>query len=272
VARMMIARYVPERSEEAPAETAPWKWAVVLAAGAVLLSLPAGALSAAVVVIGGALMLWATRSLLPAGTFSASRGRPAALAALLVTAAAYFGASMVLSVVAHDAFGLGAGQYGFVIAAPGFMWAIAGMWCGAHPALGDALRRRLLLAGAGIATGVAALVATTLLADTEASALTGLLIGAALLGLGMGSLYPDLLGRCLTQPEPGDGISTDGMAAAVVLAESVGMALATTLAYTWLGAGLGVIDSPLHRAQVLYVALVPIVVLMINRLRAASRT
>ncbi len=88
----------------------------------------------------------------------------------------------------------------------------------------------------------------------------------------MGALYPDLLGRCLSQPEHDDGITPDRMAAAVVLAESVGMALATTVAYTWLGTGFGLVDAPLGRSQILYVALVPLAVLMVNRLAAASRT
>ena len=65
LARMMIARYLPERTEEAPAEAAPWTWAIVLATGALLLSLPVGVWSAAAVVAGGALMLWATVALLP---------------------------------------------------------------------------------------------------------------------------------------------------------------------------------------------------------------
>ncbi len=78
-------------------------------------------------------MLRAAWTLLPARTFAASSGRPAGLSALMVSAAVYFGASMVLSVVAHDAFGLEARQYGFIIAAPGVMWAIAGLWCGVPP-------------------------------------------------------------------------------------------------------------------------------------------
>lgn len=272
LSRMMIARYMPEYLETAATEKAPWRWAIVLAIGAVTLSLAAGGWSVATVIIGGGLMLWASKSLLPPGTFTASSGRPAALSALMVTAAVYFGASIVLSVVAHDAFGLKAEQYGFIIAAPGITWAIAGLWCGSHPANGDAFRRRVVPAGVAIATGVAAILTTTLLSHTESSALVGLALGAAVLGLGMGSLYPDLLGRCLTQPEPYDGISQDRMAAAVVLAESVGIALTTTLAYTWLGTGLGLSESPLQRSQILYIALLPLALLMINRLAAASRT
>lgn len=271
LARMLVARYMPERTEEVPAEQAPWGWSLVLAGGAAVLVLPVGVWSTAALVAGATLMLLATRAVLPSDTFRASGGRHAALAALAATAAVYFGSSMVLSVVAHDAFGLGPERFGFVIAAPGLLWAVAALWTGSHPALDDtAFRRRALPAGATIGVGVVALLATALVADDPSTAFTGLLLGAGLLGLGMGLVYPDLVGRCLSPPETPDGISEDGMAAAVVLAESVGMALATTSAYAWLGTGLGLVDDPVLRAQVLYLALLPLVVIMLHRLAAAS--
>ncbi|WP_182113113.1 MULTISPECIES: MFS transporter [unclassified Actinotalea] len=272
LARMLVARYTPERTEEVPAEKAPWGWSLVLAGGAAVLVLPVGAWSAVALAAGVSLMLLAARAVLPAGTFGRSRGRRAALAALAATAAVYFGASMVLSVVAHDAFGLGPERFGFIIAAPGLLWAAAALWTGTHPALDDAaFRRRALPAGASITTGVAVLLGTTLLADDASTAFIGLLLGACLLGLGMGSVYPDLLGRCLRQPDQPDGISDDRMAAAVVIAESVGMAVATTSAYAWLGTGLGLLDGPVPRAQVLYLVLLPLAVVMLQRLAAASR-
>lgn len=273
LARFVIARTMPERTGEVAQERAPWSWAVLLATGSVLLSLPLGLWSVAAVLVGGGLMLWATAAILPAGTFRARDGRRADLAALLLTAAVFFGASMVLSVVAHDAFGLDARQFGFVIAAPGFLWAVAALWTGAHPALEDrAFRRRAVPAGLTIAAGVAVLLATTLRADGSSAAFAGLLLGAALLGAGMGSLYPDLLGRCLSPPDADDGISSDRMAAAVVVTESVGLAVATTTAFAWLGAGLGLVDAPVHRAQLLYAALVPVAIAMVVRLAAAGRT
>jgi len=117
--------------------------------------------------------------------------------------------------------------------------------------------------------GVVVIFTTTLLVRGT-SAFGGLLGGAALLGLGMGSLYPDLLGRCLSEPATDDGISQDRMAAAVVLAESIGMALSTTVAYTWLGTGLGLVSDPLRRTQLLYLALLPLAAVMIVRLSAAT--
>ncbi|SDT09481.1 Major Facilitator Superfamily protein [Nocardioides scoriae] len=275
LARTLVARSVPERSEGVPHEPAPWGWSLALAGGSAALSLPVGAWSGAALVLGAAVVLWATRALLPGGVIGAREGRRAALGALGVTASVYFGASMVLSVVAHDALGLSAGRFGVVIAAPGFCWALTGLWCGAHPAADQAaLRRRVVPAGAVVTAGVVVLLATTTTttARDPGPALAGLLVGGALLGLGMGSLYPDLLGRLLTRPEAGDGISEDRMAAAVVLAETVGMALATTTAFTWLGTGLGLVEDPLARARVLYAALLPLAALMLLRLAAATRS
>lgn len=245
---------------------------MVLAAGAAVLALPVGGWSVVAVVAGVALMLRATVALLPPGTVRAAAGRRAALSALLVTAAVYFGASMVLSVVAHDVFGLGARGFGVIIAAPGLCWALAALWTGSHPALeDDAFRRRALPAGGILTLGVVVILTTTLPAAGPRVALAGLACGAALLGLGMGLLYPDLLGRCLALPAVDDGIPVDRMAAAVVIAESVGLAVATTTAFTWLGTGFGVVGDPLTRARLLYLALVPVAAVMLLRLAAAGR-
>lgn len=272
LARLLVARSMPERADEVPPEPAPWGWALVLATGSAVLSLPLGAWWVAAVLTGGALMLGAATRILPAGTLRARDGRRAALSALGVAAAVYFGASMVLSVVAHDGFGMDAGRYGFVIAAPGFCWAVAALWTGSHPAADDTrLRRRAVAAGTSITTGVAVLLLTTLAADGPGTALAGLLVGAGLLGTGMGTVYPDLLGRCLARPAADDGISDDRMASAVVVAESVGMALATTTAFAWLGGAGGDATDALHRARLLYVVLLPVAAVMVLRLVAATR-
>lgn len=273
MARMMVTRYMPERKGQAAREKAPWSWSIVLAAGSAVLSLPLGTWSAGAVLVGAGLMLWAARALLPARTFRASQGRRAGLTALMATAAVYFGATMVLSVVAHDSFGLGAQKFGFIIAAPGLLWAVFGLWTGSHPALEDnKFKRRALHAAITLTLGVAVLFATTLLADSPSTAFIGLLVGAAMLGIGMGSMYPDLLGRCLGKPEADDGISEDRMAAAVVIAESVGLAVATTFAFALLGSGLGFVDDSMRRAQLLYLVLLPLTVVMIHRLWASSRS
>lgn len=270
--RTMIARHMPERAEQKADERVPWRWSCLLALGAVLLAAPAGRWSAAAVVAGAILMLCSAARLLPTGTLRARAGRRAGLGALLVVAAVYFGATMVLSVVAHDGFGLAAGQFGFIIAAPGLLWALAGLWTGSHPALDSIpFRRRAVPAGVAMTLGVLVLGGTTVLAESATSAFVGLLVGAGLAGVAMGSVYPDLLGRCLRAPDVDDGISQDQMAAALVLTESVGMAVATTAAYSWLGTGWGVVEGPVQRSQVLYLALAALCLVMVQRLWAAAR-
>jgi len=277
-ARGLIARYMPERTAQVPQERAPWAWSIVLATGSAVIALPLGVWSVAAVVAGALLMLRASAAVLPDGTFRALSGRRAALSALTVTAAVYFGSTIVLSVVAFDGFGLPASRFGYVIAAPGVAWAVSALWTGSRPATrDDVFRRRMLLAGTAMTAGVVVLLlATSPPAAVPAmppvpSVFVGLLVGGALTGLGMGTLYPDLLGRCLARPEVDDGISEDRMAAAVNVAESVGLAIATTAAFSWLGTGFGLVDDPARRAQLLYAAMLPLAVLMLVRLTAAAR-
>lgn len=271
-ARAVAARSVPGDHDGTSGERVPWGWAAVLAVGSAALTAPLGAWSALAVLLGAALMLRAVAALLPAGTLHARGGRRAGLSALLAVAAAYFGSTLVLSVVAHDALGLAPHQYGVVIAVPGLTWAVCGLWTGTRPALDD--RRfgvRSRRAGLSLLGGVLVVLTTTVVASGATAATAGLVLGAALLGGGMGSLYPDLLGRCLTRPDPDDGLTDAHAATAVVLAESVGLALASTTAFTWLGSGLGLVEDPRARATALYVALVVVGLLAVRRLAAAAR-
>lgn len=271
IARFLIGRFMPPQSRGEAREGAPWRWATMLAVGSLVLALPAGKWSPIAVFLGGGLMFAAARELLPRGTFSARLGRRASVHALTIVAVVYFGATMVLSVVAHDAFGLQAEQFGFIIAAPGFCWAIAGLWTGSHPATANTFRRRAFAGGTGIAAGLTLLaLAVNLIRSDDATIFVGLLIGAALMGFGMGWLYPDLLGRCLSQPDHDDGITADQMAGAVVLSETVGMSVATTAAYSWLATGFGTVSDQLLRVQVLYIFLAPIAILMLYRLAKSS--
>ena len=119
---------------------------------------------------------------------------------------------------------------------------------------------------------MAALLATTLAASTAGQAQVGLVVAGAVLGLGMGTIYPDLLGRCFTEPDGGDGSSADHVTASVVMAEAVGTALVTVVAFTWLGTGFGQVAAPDHRAQILYAVLLALTPVMIVQLSRSSRT
>src|SRR5699024_10009130 len=114
----------------------------------------------------------------------------------------YFGATGTMSVVAHDAYGLGPAQFGPLLAASGLCWAVTGLATGARPLAGGALTRRLRLGSVLLTVGIVVLVVVA--ARGVAGAPTdeirlGLLAGAVLLGLGMGTLYPSLLGAMLDE-------------------------------------------------------------------------
>src|SRR4051812_24066399 len=74
VARLLVARSMPQRTEQVAEEKAPWAWSVVLATGSAVIALPLGPWSLVAVVAGAALMLRATAAVLPDGTFRASSG------------------------------------------------------------------------------------------------------------------------------------------------------------------------------------------------------
>lgn len=267
--RLLVIRSLPPRHEGATPTTAPLTWSLVLALGAVVLAVPAGRWSLLLVVVGTALLILAARRLLPDGTLTAIPGRPAALAALAVVSGAYFGSTSILAVVAHDAFGLSAAALGTVIAAPAFVWAWVGLWCGAHPAASRrTFRRRSHGAAISLAAGVVTLTLTVHLAPSAGAALVGLGAGAAACGLGMGLVYADLLGVCLT--EAPDGITGDAAAAAVVLAEVIGTALTTTVALTWLGTGFGLVEDVRARAGAVHPVLFVVVLALPVLLRRAA--
>jgi hypothetical protein len=256
---------------------APWGWSVTLAVGAAVLAVPAGPLSAAAVVVGAAVVLRAARTLLPDGALGAPRGRRAGLPALMIVTGVYFGATGTLSVVAHDAYGLGPARFGPVLAASGLAWAVTGLVTGARPRAGGALRRRVLLGAALLTAGIAALVAVAARgvagAPTDETHL-GLLAAGVVLGLGMGTIYPSLLGAMIDDaPREGecDGAGeAEAMAGGLVLAEAVGTAIATTAAFSWLGTGFGLGASMPVRALVLYLVLAASTPWMIRRLARAT--
>lgn len=270
LARAMIVRHLPPREQEVPRARAPWGWALVLSAGALALALPVGTWSPLAVAAGGALLLRSASRLLPRGSLGGVPGRPAALAALFATTGVFFGATIVLSVVAHDAFGLAAHEFAYLIAAPGFTWALTGLWSGARPAEGPAFGRRILGGGVLISLGVVALLLTTLLSTGQEQAWAGMLAGGSVAGLGMGMIYPDLLGRCFTPPEGGDGIDEDHMAASVILAEAIGTTLVLAVAFSWLGTGFGLVADQTERPWLLYTGLVLLLMPMLQRLRHAG--
>lgn len=80
-----------------------------------------------------------------------------------------------------------------------------------------------------------------------------------------------LLGRCLTESEPEDGISANHMAASVVMAEGVGTALVTIRRLHLARHRLRPVDHPDHRAQILWAVVLGLTPLMVVQLARATR-
>lgn len=265
-ARAVIARQVP--TQPPSGDKAPIGASVAMALGAVAVALPAGRYSAVAVALGIALMLGATYRVVPRGVFTARAGVPAALLALLWLSACYFGATEVLGVVAHDVFGFGAAGIGVVIAAPALAWALLGIWSGARPALApDSFRARARTGWLLLTCGLGVYVAAAFGVGAETPGTLGTLVIAGVVsGAGMALLYPDLLGICFCE-QP--GFSVPNLAMSVVVLEAVGSALATTIAFTWFGAGGGLVDDPVERGRFWYVAMAALVlplVVVIHRI------
>ena len=283
-ARFVIARHVPEKQPTPDAERAPWVGACVLALGAVLLAVPVGRWSPLLVAAGAALLLAALWSLLPDSLRRARRGPLVSPGALGFVAATYFGATTVLSVVAVDTFGLTPAQFGVVIAAPGFTWALAGLWCGTHPALDDPrFGRRAVPAVVVLVAGVGGILAAVTVAGSGDHPLSSPRWPAPRdsPGLGWARSTPTCsVGRstsALRLPTglPGETTSTtavsqDQVAGAVVLTESVGMALTTTTAYAWLGTGFGIASTAAARSEVLYLILLGVGVVAVLAVAASA--
>ncbi|SJM55684.1 MFS transporter [Actinomycetales bacterium JB111] len=277
LARGVVAASMPAEPSRHGRGSAPWGWSAILAVGAAVLALPVGPLSAAAVVVGAVVVLRAARALLPDGALGATRGRRAGLPALMIVTGVYFGATGTISVVAHDAYGLGPARFGPILAASGLAWAVTGLVTGARPRAGGALRRRVLLGAALLTVGIAALVAVAARGVAGApvgETHLGLLAAGVVLGLGMGTIYPSLLGALIDDaPREGEADATgeaEAMAGGLVLAEAVGTTIATTAAFSWLGTGFGLDASMPVRALALYLVLAAATPWMIRRLGRAT--
>lgn len=214
--------------------------ALILAGGVALLSVvgfPTVPVAVAVVLgIAGALTAaLAARRLLPPGTLRASPGRPAAIAAMGVLTAAYFGASSIIAIVVHDVLGGSATQVAVVLAGGGLGWAVTGLAVSRWPARALApYVRRTTWGAALIALGLVA-VAAPLLAATLTIDVQLVLLGWTIAGIGMGLVYLDTLNQIVDVPVAADGVSVPRAAAAAILVEAIATAVTTTTAAALVG-------------------------------------
>lgn len=261
-ARAVIATHLPPRAPTR-SETAPLAWSLVLATGAVLLATPLQRWVIPTLAVGIALCVAAAVRLLPRGTATARRGRPAAFAALFLLPGCYFATTLVMSVVGYDALGLRIGEVAFVIGASGLAWGVLGLWTGARPAGSPATFRRRARSAAGLLmVAVAGVTGATWFLPGSDVLVPALVLAMMVAGSAMGLVYADLLGLCLTPAV--DGISEEAAAAGTVIAETIGMVVTSTLAFSWLSTawglhGLDVLDRAraLHPAVLLLTVPLP---------------
>jgi MFS family permease len=197
--RFLVARAVGGPTDE-PAGRPVGRTLLVPAGVALLLATRSPVLVAA----GTAVALVGVARLMPAGTARLRSGAPAALAAMLLFGAGWFGADGLVTVLFTDGYGTSVGRAAVVLSAAPLAWAVTSLVVPrtVPPAVG------LALAGTGVAV-------------VASSSSYGLgLVAWTLAGAGIGLAYPALYLRCTPAGGP-----AAALAAAVITAEAFGALL-----------------------------------------------
>ncbi|MCW5953465.1 MAG: MFS transporter, partial [Propionibacteriaceae bacterium] len=262
--RWMVASQLRDHRPKS-SRALPVTSALLLGAGLALTIVPAaGAVKIALVVAGSAVLAVGAVRVLPAGTFTLSTPRHRALALLFGLTGTYFAGDAVVALTAHDRLGLGVGQIGAVVMAGGLGWALVGLLCGLRPARGAGGFRRRATAGLTLIALGSAVTGGYLVGRPDLPAQTVLVAAWAMAGAGMGLVYLDVLNRLFEEPARPDGLDLETVAGASIMAESVAVAIAATLATTWIGTGLGLVAAveARHAAIWIVLAVAPLVCLI----------
>lgn len=180
------------REANAPATSnAPLAWAVLAAAGALLLNAAGGmgslqALLAALAA-GSAIALMAARRLLPRGSLSAARGLPAVIALRGLLAAGFGTAEAFVPLYLNRAQGWSLAEAGLALSTGAVCWSAGSALQARLQA--EATRRRGLFAGLALVAAGLAVAALPALLPVHAGVLVG---GWALAGFGIGLSFPML--------------------------------------------------------------------------------
>jgi predicted MFS family arabinose efflux permease len=164
-------------------------------------SITVGRLPMAVVLAasGGWLAIGALRHLLPRGTLTLERGRPAVVAVVFVIAFAFFGTEAFVPLTVVDVRGGSVTLGGLALSAAAVTWTI-GSWVQARAASAG-IRRALVTSGAGL-IGVGIIVSALVLVPQMPVLVAAL--GWAIAGLGMGLAYSMLVLMVLETAAPGE--------------------------------------------------------------------
>jgi len=178
-------------------------------------------LAVPLVAAGIAISIPPLRRLLPAGTFRAAPGLPAAIASRGLQTFAFFGAQAYLPLALDDVRGQRAAVAGLVLTAATLAWT-AGAWI--QERLGHATGRAILVFRGFALVAVGSALSASVLLDAVPIPLAG--AGWGLAGFGMGLSYSGLSLIVLAAAPPGrEGSATSAMQLSDVLGMAVGTGL-----------------------------------------------
>lgn len=183
----------------------------------------------------------ASARLLPGGVLTLKGQRQVAIAALFLLAAAYFGVGDVITIVIDDALGGSVASAGGILTVGALCWALASLLQARIAGSGRTTPRARLLVGVALLVAGFSLLVVAVAIPSGGTAQAAAIVGWSSASLGMGVIYPELLGVILDERD--DGITVGAAASAGVLAESLGGSLggaaAGTLISAWVGARSG---------------------------------
>lgn len=244
----------------------PVGWVLALPVGAAGIVAGTSGAPWPLAVAGALVSLAAARRLLPAGTARARRGTPAALLALLVLAAGYFGADSLLTVLLTTAGGADLYLAGLALTAGGVSWAVASIT--ATKLTASSRSRRRVAVTAGMAWAGICVAGVAIAAPLPVAAVVAWVAGSA----GMGAAYPSLY----LVATSGAGVvetATDLTAAAIItefFGTLLGQSLGGGLASAVTRAGLAP-SSGLRLSDAVLAGLVSLAALLSLRVAPAAR-
>ncbi len=172
----------------------------------------------ALALAGGWLAIGAVRHLLPPGTLSLRRGRPAVVAVVFIIAFAFFGTEAFVPLTVVDVRGGSVTLGGLALSAAAITWT-TGSWVQARTAA-VGVRRTLVTSGAGL---IGAGIMITALVLVPQMPLVTAAVGWAVAGLGMGLAYSMLALMVLETAAPGEeGFSSSALQLMFTLGTALG--------------------------------------------------
>jgi hypothetical protein len=221
--RLLVVRAV--RAEPpAPAAHRPLGRTLLIPLGAAGVVLSSGWWP--LVIVGAGVAVLGMVAVLPAGTARLRRGTPAALGAMTLFAAGYFGADSLITVLLTAGYRVSLGEAAIILSAAPLSWAVASLlitrFTDTHfPATG---------------LSMTALGTTTLAADLAAGrSFAVALVAWTVAGIGVGLAYPGLYIRATTAGT--SGFTATELATAVITAECTGQLLGRAVGGTLSSAG-----------------------------------